>query len=180
MNPTFKITGERLVLNRVLHTNDKNIEKLIVNYKNLNCPYLSSDYQKENLVAKDSKSILIHNNSLEMKFLIYKKIDKDFVGFCGIALDGENSGGKIFYILSPYHKGNGFAIESIKLLLKFAFNDLNLNYVKAEIPFNLKRAWKPVERAGMKYLGDFQVKDPSKRFLLFKIDKKEYLNQLYY
>jgi RimJ/RimL family protein N-acetyltransferase len=180
MNPTFKITSERLELNRVLHMRNKNIEKLIVDYKNLNCPYLSFDYEKESLVANGSESMLIHNDSLEMKFLIYRKIVKDFVGFCGIALDGETSGGKIFYILSPYHKGNGFAIESIKLLLKFAFIDLNLNYVKAEIPSNLKGAWKPVERAGMRYLGDFQVEDQINRFLLFKIDKKEYLNQLYY
>ena len=159
MNSTFKIISERLELNRYLDTNDENVKKLILEYKNLNCPYLSSS---------------------EMKFSIYKKGDAELVGFCVIDIDYENLSGKIFYILFPEHKRNGFAIESIKLLIKFAFTELNLKFIKAEIPFKLKGAWKPAERAGMRYMGDFREKDQNSRFLLFKINKKEYLNQAFY
>ena len=162
MNSTFKIISERLELNRYFDSDDKYINTLILEYKNLNCPFH------------------IHNVSSEMKFLIYKKGVAELVGFCGIDIDYENSSGKIFYILFPQHKRNGFAIESIRSLTKFAFTELNLKFIKAEIPFKLKGAWKPAERAGMRYMGDFREQDQNSRFLLFKIDKKEYLNQAFY
>ena len=45
---------------------------------------------------------------------------------------------------------------------------------------NFRNAWKPAERAGMRYMGDFGDINQDSRFLLFVIDKKEYLNQVSY
>ena len=94
--------------------------------------------------------------------------------------DSNEFKGKIFYILLSQYQGNGYAVESIKIILKLAFSRLNLNQIIAEIPFHLKDAWKPAERAGMRYMGDFGAINQDFRFLLFVIDKKEYLNQVFY
>ena len=113
-------------------------------------------------------------------FSIYSKLTKDFIGLCGIRTDSNEFKGKIFYILLSQYQGNGYAVESIKILLKLAFTRLELNQIIAEIPHNLKDVWKPAERAGMRYMGDFRSINQDFRFLLFVIDKKEYLNQVFY
>ena len=104
------------------------------------------------------KPKIFHEDSSDIMFLIYKKINNEFIEICGITTDFENLSGKLFCILSPYYKGYGFAIESIKSLIKYGFKELNFNLIKAEIPVNLKEVWKPVERAGMAYMGDYQGK----------------------
>jgi len=180
MNSTIKLISERLKFKRFFEYDNKDLKKLFFEYKTLNHPYLGSDVTYDIRVANYIKPIIFHDDSSEIKFLIYKKINDEFIGLCGITIDFENLSGKLFYILSLRYKGHGFAIESIKSLIKYGFTELNLNLVKAEIPIDLKEAWKPVERAGMAYMGVYHDKNQGSRFLLFKIDKKEYLNQVFY
>jgi RimJ/RimL family protein N-acetyltransferase len=180
MDSTFKILSERLKFKRFFELDRKELKELFFEYEDLNRPYVRSDIPHGIRVSKHIKPIIFHDDSSDMKFLIYKKITNEFIGLCGITTDFENLSGKLFYILTPYHKGYGYAIESIKLLIKYGFTELNLNLIKAEIPVDLKEAWKPVERAGMAYMGDYQGKNQKTRFLLFIIDKKEYLNQALY
>ena len=180
MESTFKILSERLKFKRLIETDIKEIKKLILEYKDLNCPYLGLDIKHDKREANSIKPIIDDDDSSDMKFLIYRKINNELIGFCGIRKDFENLSGNLFYILSPRYKGYGFAIESIKSLIKYGFIELNLNLIKAEIPFDAKKAWRPVERAGMAYMGEYQDKNQNSKFLLFIINKKEYLNQAFY
>ena len=180
MDSTFKMISERLTFKRFFEFDNKEFKKLILENEDLNCLHLGSNIMHDIRGAKHIKSSGVFDDSSDMKYLIYKKINNEIIGFCGIITDFENLSGKLFYILASPYKGYGYAIESIKSLIKFGFTKLNLNLIKAEIPFNLKEAWKPVERAGMAYMGDYQDKNQNTRFLLFIINKKEYLNQAFY
>jgi len=56
-------------------------------------------------------------------------------------------------VLMKEHQGRGCALESVKLLLKYAFENLNLNRVSLKVAEKNERAVKLYERAGFRREG---------------------------
>jgi len=177
----FKLESKRLKFKTTSEDNSNEISVLIEEIKALKCGFFGPGFLiKENL--ENPYNTIEKNDFISNAVIlsIYFKLTGEFIGLCGLKTDSKNLKGKLFYVLLSQYQGNGYAIESIKILLKLAFSRLNLNQVIAKIPYNFKDAWKPAERAGMRYMGDIGDVDQDSRFLLFVIDKKEYLNQVYY
>ena len=181
MNLESNIESKRLEFRIPSEKDSNGLSVLMQENKNIECKFFGSGFlAKENLVNLYNMNDKNKCSSNKIIFSIYTKSNYVFIGLCGLKIDSKNFKGKVFYVLLSDYKRNGYAIESIKMLLDLAFSRLSLDQVIAEIPYNFRNAWKPVERAGMKYMGDFKTAKQKSRFLLFVIDKKEYLNQVFY
>ena len=181
MNSDSKIESKRLEFKSPSDKDFDGFSVLVQENRSLSCEFFGDGFRGKDDLVNLYK--VIHKNEFLSNGIIlsiYSKLNGEFIGLCGIKTDSKDLKGKIFYILLSHYQGNGFAVESIKILLKLAFSRLNLNQVIAEIPYNFKDAWKPAERAGLRYMGDLGAINKESRFLLFVIDKREYLNQIFY
>lgn len=78
----------------------------------------------------------------------------ELIGTCSLfGVDRRHLRGEIGYALRPAHWGQGLASEMLRLALDFAFDELGLNRVEADIdPLNLASC-RLVERAGFQREG---------------------------
>jgi [ribosomal protein S5]-alanine N-acetyltransferase len=65
-------------------------------------------------------------------FAIHEKTTKKIIGFCWITLNLEKNEGLIVYGLNEESRGKGCATEAAKLMVDFAFKDLDLKKLVAE------------------------------------------------
>jgi len=86
--------------------------------------------------------------------IVYKKNDL-YMGNIEIGvIDRKSRRGVIgIAIFNQSYWDRGFGTESIQILLKFAFNTLNLNSVELEVYANNKRAHHCYEKSGFKQMG---------------------------
>ncbi len=100
-----------------------------------------------------------------------------YVGSCGLSPIENDNEVECFYALLPQFWGNGYAIESVKKLFKYAFTELNLSKIVAYINPGNTRSWKTAERVGMKYLGQIRPKNLSSETMFFSIERNEFEDQ---
>ncbi|MBI1936869.1 MAG: GNAT family N-acetyltransferase [Ignavibacteriales bacterium] len=69
-----------------------------------------------------------------------------------------NRCGDIGYALSPAYWNKGIMSEALRRVIKFAFEELNLNRVEAHCDENNTGSYRVMEKAGMKYEGTLRQK----------------------
>jgi RimJ/RimL family protein N-acetyltransferase len=86
--------------------------------------------------------------------IIYKEIDL-YVGNIEISIIDQNSRRGVIgiAIFNQFYWNKGIGTESIQILLKFAFETLNLNTVELEVFANNPRAQRCYEKNGFKQMG---------------------------
>jgi [ribosomal protein S5]-alanine N-acetyltransferase len=110
---------------------------------------------------------------------IVHRSGKQLLGFCGLFLHkNEKDIGNVYYALLSQYWGNGYAIEAMKTLFKYAFIKLELQKIVAYIQPENTRAWKVAERSGMKYMG--QIIHQKHKFMLFNFTKRDFKAKIYY
>ena len=87
------------------------------------------------------------------------------------SLDNLNNSCKLGYIVSYNHKGNGYIKESIKAVLEFAFNILEIHRIEAEVVENNIDSIKLLESLNIKY--EYTKKES------YKINNKYYDQKVY-
>ncbi len=112
-------------------------------------------------------------------FAIEFKSDKKVVG--GISIrkwNDENKCADIGYVLSPRYWNKGIITEAIKRIIKFGFEELNVNRVEAHCDEDNIGSYKAMEKAGMKYEGTLRkkvfIKDKFVNMRFYSILKEEY------
>ena len=84
----------------------------------------------------------------------------------------------IGYVLSSKYWGRGIITEAIKRIIKFGFEDLNVNRIEAHCDENNTGSYRAMEKAGMKYEGTLREKTFMKgKFInmkFYSILKSEY------
>jgi RimJ/RimL family protein N-acetyltransferase len=82
---------------------------------------------------------------------IIEKSSNDFIGYFGYwKMIPEHCRAEIGYALSPGHWGNGYMIETLKAMIKFGFNEINLHSIEANVNPNNKSSRKALEKIGFK------------------------------
>ena len=117
--------------------------------------------------TKQIQDWLDENNENQSEFMIETIAENKRIGFVG--LDEFNwAAGTAWVgigIGDPDYRGKGYGTEAMKLILKYAFNELNLHRVNLGVfEFN-ERAIKSYKKCGYKYEG-------TERELIFKDDKR--------
>jgi RimJ/RimL family protein N-acetyltransferase len=115
-----------------------------------------------------------------ISLLISSKENELILGTCGLYLIENGISIGCVYALLPEFRGNGYTIEAMRVLIEYAFTNLEFSTIIAYIHPNNTDGWKVAERIGMKYLGDIKHKDLSPRAMFFTIKKAEFLAQRSY
>jgi RimJ/RimL family protein N-acetyltransferase len=94
-------------------------------------------------------------NGKSFIFAIINKETDLYIGNIEIKITSQSSRrGEIgIVIFNKNYWNKGFGTESIKILLKFAFNNLNLNSVELEVFANNQRAIQCYKKCGFKQMG---------------------------
>jgi RimJ/RimL family protein N-acetyltransferase len=103
----------------------------------------------------------------ESTFSIHTLIDDRIIGSIGLFGFNRDAGSAWvgIGIGDPYYRGKGYGTDAMKVLLNYAFNELNLHRVNLGVfEFN-QRAIRSYEKCGFKYEG-------SEREFIFKEDKR--------
>ncbi|MBQ1258344.1 MAG: GNAT family N-acetyltransferase [Clostridia bacterium] len=87
-------------------------------------------------------------------FVIADKETGKYMGQCDLMMiDSIARKAEMAIVLMKDQQGKGYALESVKLLLRYAFENLNLNRVFLKCAAKNTRAVKLYERAGFKHEG---------------------------
>ncbi|MHA1235469.1 MAG: GNAT family N-acetyltransferase [Promethearchaeota archaeon] len=115
-----------------------------------------------------------HKNTLI--FTIAHKVNSAFLGFIFLKPLNTSSEMECFFILFPQYRGNGYAIETLKKSIQFAFSTLKLDALNAYINQDNKKGWLVAERSGMKYMGDVILEQKNKKIMKFSVNKTDFDN----
>jgi ribosomal-protein-alanine N-acetyltransferase len=87
-------------------------------------------------------------------FLIFEVDSNEFVGRCGLGLFEETGEIEVGYILHKKYWGRGYASESLDALIKWAKNNISINYIIAYAPKDHYASLRVMEKCGMENYKD--------------------------
>jgi RimJ/RimL family protein N-acetyltransferase len=80
-------------------------------------------------------------------------------------------------VLFPRYIGNGYAIETLRKIFEYLFDNYEFLKILAYVEQGNIRGWKVAERSGMKYMGDVFREGKNSKVMFFLITKIDYLKQ---
>jgi len=92
-------------------------------------------------------------------FALRKKIDKAFLGGIGLTLNVENNRAELGYWIAEPFWNKGYITEAVKAILKFGFEELNLNKIIAEYLTTNQASGKVMIKNGMIKEAEFKDHD---------------------
>jgi len=111
-----------------------------------------------------TKSYLKQVNDLYKKgefydFGVELKSEKKFIGTCGFAdLDMPNFCGEIGYVINPEYKGNGYASEAARAVIRYGFEVMGLQRIEARYMLGNDVSRHVMEKCGMSFEGILRKK----------------------
>ena len=85
---------------------------------------------------------------------IVEKATNKMIGTCGFAkLDFENNSAEIGYVINPNYWRRGYATESVKKVIQFGFETLNLHRIEARYIVGNEVSRRVMEKCGMSFEG---------------------------
>lgn len=136
-------------------------------------------------VKEVSEIIAIMNNlSLENQAILYTLVTKEkncVIGSCGFDfIDLENEKAEISFELGSEFRGKGYALESLSALIRYGFEELQLNRMEARVFSNNYRSIQLLEKLEFQYEGTLRKSIKTsicfKDIHLYSILKSEYIH----
>ena len=151
MNQSMFLESENVYLNPI--TLD-DMQAMIKFMNNENIRILARS-RRDAMNESNTKSMIEEMQKHDEAFVIYKKADKEKIGYALIAdRDEFNREGMIgLSIEDKQNRGKGYGFETIKLLLKHGFINLNLESIHLGVYSYNESAIKVYEKVGFKYVG---------------------------
>lgn len=111
-------------------------------------------YRRDDAAAFIDYAMKSYLNETEFHFGIRLKDSNKLIGVCGINnIDYKSKNCHIGYWLGKSHWGNGYAQESVELLLALAFDRMEMHRVFTSTFLFNQRSWKLLERVGFRREG---------------------------
>lgn len=122
-----------------------------------------------------AREILLKNEQLFLKenLGLWKIFHKDlniYIGYTGLWYFFDEDQPQLIYAMNPEHTGYGLATESTQLVIDYAFNRLNFNYIMAAMDDENQVSQKLTERLGMQRV-DVKVVE-GKNTVFYRLDKE--------
>lgn len=134
---------------------------------------------------KDSTDVLYEYIESDGRWAIELKDNKKVIGCVTIYPDnnrGKYNAKLINYVLSDEYGGNGYMTETIKRIIKYAFEELNIDLLSAFYYSDNIRSKKVLEKCGFEY--EMTIEKGYKRFdgevfdaVIYSIMKTDYCNK---
>jgi len=133
-------------LDKVLeYINDPEVKKYLM--PGIPFPLRKEDEEKwyQNLDGFSTKSY---------SFAIETLSKKEYIGGCGINnIDWKNSVASVGIFLGKPHWNKGYGTDAMSILVRFIFNEMNINKIKLSVYSFNKRAIRAYEKVGFKIEG---------------------------
>jgi len=176
MNLPKKIVSKRLIL-RLMNRDDFEVFSDILKDATAdnNLKFILK-MKLDNNSQQIFNSIIDSYNSINpvIVLIVINKESGNYIGLCGLLSSENGKKAQCFYLVRPEYRGHGFAIEAMKKLIEYAFEEPTLTGIIAFIRSTNSRAWKVAERVGMKYMGHVSIKDISSKTMYFSIERAEF------
>ncbi len=105
--------------------------------------------------------------------LVITPKDKDeYIGSCGLSMTPQGDV-EIYYALLPEHWGNGYAVEAMKKLFEYAFSELGLDRLVADMHSDNLKSRRVADSLKMDYEGGV-IRDANHERLRYSISKEKY------
>jgi len=149
-----RLTGEKVIL-REYRSEDLSALRAWVNDHEVT-RFLGGAYRRPQTweQTEEMLSRRLNGDAGGEGFVIADKQTGKYIGQCDLMMiDSVARKAEMAIVLMKEHQGRGCALESVKLLLKYAFENLNLNRVSLKVAEKNERAVKLYERAGFRREG---------------------------
>ncbi len=176
---TFNIETERLILRELRDSDLQGMFELDSNpevHRYLgNKPIKSIDEAKRTI---DSVKIQYKERGIG-RWAVINKTTNEFMGWSGIRLNTEyNMNGftkyyDVGYRLIERFWGKGYATESGKAAVDYAFSSLNLNALYATTEINNQASHNALLKMGLSYIEDFYFEEEQLNLRWYKIEKNK-------
>jgi [ribosomal protein S5]-alanine N-acetyltransferase len=86
-------------------------------------------------------------------FAVVRQSNDDLVGYCDLELQPDHQRGEIAYWIGRPYWWQGYATEAAKRVVRFGFEELNLNRVYAHVLQRNTASARVLQKAGLQYEG---------------------------
>jgi RimJ/RimL family protein N-acetyltransferase len=151
MSDSMFLEGEKVYLNPI-KLDDMQIMIRFMNNENIR---VFARSRRDSMNEMNTKSMLENMLKNEEGFIIYRKMDHEKIGY-GLIMGRDEYNREAMLGISiedKQNRGKGFGIESIKLLLKHGFINLNLESMYLGVYEYNDTAIKVYEKVGFKHVG---------------------------
>ncbi len=148
------LNAERIILRKILPSDYKDMYEYssredVTRYLLWNC-HPNAEYTKQYLeyIQDRYKMGDFYDWAISLK-------DKGkMIGTCGFTkFDYSNNSAEIGYVLNPEYWGKGYALEAVREVICYGFNELKLNRIEARYIAENNASRRVMERCGMKFEG---------------------------
>ena len=180
---TINLESERLIFRK---TTKEDIDEFFYIQLNPNLRRYLGQSKLGNNLEKNRKYFdeSNYNNLNYYRWTIVKKEDNKLLGTIYLNIHDEKAKiAGIDYWIREDEWSKGFVSEASKRILKFAFEELNLNRIESSGAYDHKGTWKVMEKMGLKYegvrkKGIFYYYGGIEDLVLYGLTKEEYFNEI--
>lgn len=116
----------------------------------LNMPYPNPVEEVEAFIGRIAEGIAGGN---DYTFALYLKETGDLIGMMGIHRNVRHNRAEIGYWVGKAYWGNGYATEACQRIVRFGFDELDVNRVEASYFVGNEASRRVMEKAGMVFEG---------------------------
>ena len=175
MNQYKSFTSKRLIIRPTFEQDDKLIFQLMNTPKFIN--YVGDRKISSINDAKNYIKVKMLAQLYLMGYSSYTLINKsngDKIGICGLYNRAGVDGIDIGFSILPHFERLGYAYESSSRLIKGAFEELEIEEIKAITNQDNISSKNLLKKLGFKLIGKTILPDEKEELLLFEIKKTEY------
>ena len=175
MNQYKSFTSKRLIIRPTFEQDDKLIFQLMNNPKFIK--YVGDRKISSVNDAKNYIKVKMLAQLYLMGYSSYTLINKsngDKIGICGLYNRAGVDGIDIGFSILPHFERLGYAYESSSRLIKVAFEELEIEEIKAITNQDNISSKNLLKKLGFKLIGKTKLPDEKEELLLFEIKKTEY------
>ena len=114
--------------------------------------YLTRIYEREDQALEYIRGIMVEAHEVpRLAFDFAVTRGGEMIGRCGMKRDdGQPADAMIWYVFDPAHHGHGYATEAARALMAYAFEELKLHRVWADVDPRNPASLRVCERLGMR------------------------------
>jgi len=156
--PTFKT--KRLIIRPITLADAPDIQRLAgeydIAYNTLHIPHPYEDGKAEEWIVRQYEG---YEEGKQVNFALVVNDGKIYIGGIGLVLSLENFRAEMGYWVGKPYWGLGYGTEAAREILRYGFEDLQLNRINASYFTRNVASGRIMEKIGMSYEGRFREHD---------------------
>lgn len=166
-----KFETERLIIRRIQAEDWQDFYEILGNELTMNFLGRANTLEEVKGYVENQSNQEYHDYS--GNYAIVLKDENKVIGQFGLEINSKHSKASISYLFNSNYWNKGYAIESAKYMVDYAFNKINLNRIEGDCVEENESSLKIFKKLNMKYEGKFRKARFNKRL-------NKYFDVVYY